>query len=64
MLFVAFLGLITGLEDPCKSNLVKQIKQGVIRQGEQTCGFERTFSPVDIKRIVQVYGSSLNLLDF
>ena len=31
---------IAGLEDPCKSNLVKQIKQGVIRQ---TCGLERTF---------------------
>ena len=54
---------IAGLEDPCKSNLVKQIKQGVIRQVSKPVVSKEPLSPVDIKRIVQVYGSSQNLLD-
>ena len=54
---------IAGLEDPCKSNLVKQIKQGVIRQVSKPVVSKEPLSPFDIKRIVQVYGSSQNLLD-
>lgn len=54
---------IAGLPDPCKSVLVKQIRQGVIRQVSKPVEPKEPLKPEDIKRIVQVYGSGQNLLD-
>ena len=54
---------IAGFPDPCKSTLVKQIRQGVIRQVSKPVVSKEPLSPIDLKRIVQVFGSGKNLLD-
>ena len=54
---------IAGFSDPCKSTLVKQIRQGVIRQVSKPVVSKEPLSPDDLKLIVQVYGCGQNLLD-
>ena len=54
---------IVGLKDSSKSTLFKQIRQGAIRQVRKHVVSKETLSLVDIKRVIQVYGSSQNLLD-
>ena len=54
---------IAGYEDPCKSSLVKQIRQGAIRQVSKPVVSKEPLSPADLKHIVQMFGSGKNLLD-
>ena len=54
---------IAGYPDPCKSSLVKQIKQGVIRKVGKPVTPKEPLTPEDIKLIVQVYGNGSNLID-
>ena len=54
---------IAGYEDACKSSLVKQIRQGAIRQMSKPVVSKEPLSPADLQHIVQMFGSGKNLLD-
>ena len=54
---------IAGFSDPCKSSLVKQVKEGVIRKLSKPAVAKEPLTPEIIQKIVQAYGTGTNLLD-
>ena len=54
---------IAGFSDPCKSSLVKQVKEGVIRILSKPAVAKEPLTPEIIQKIVQAYGTGTNLLD-
>ena len=55
--------IISGYNDPCKSSLVRQVKEGILRQISKPIIPKEPITPDHLKRLVNEFGSGQNLLD-
>ena len=55
--------IISGYNDPCKSSLVKQVKEGILRKISKPIIAKEPITPDHLKKLVNMFGSGQNLLD-
>ena len=60
---ISWAHIISGYNNPCKSSLVRQVKEGILRQISKPIIPKEPITPDHLKRLVNEFGSGQNLLD-